>query len=231
MRSLAWVGMLGSIAHAQPADPAVTPGFVTIDRFDASTRAGVEASYLFFHVLEPPPGFADHFTSLRFDLYGHGVDPETGLGAYVQMPASHTAHKFGAEDTWALGDLDIGALYVVRGDLPALAIVVHAGLSLPTGARATDRFESNVYAGLARMNDFVLEIPRGVTIRIGASPLARFGPWFARGDADLDIKLSQDRGDLADNVLRLNLAAGVDVGLVAVSLESSNVFVSSPNGG
>jgi hypothetical protein len=229
---VAVVAFAAAKASAEPApDPAQSPGFVTIDRFDASVRAGVEASYVFLNSPTPPVGTVNEtLRSYRFDFYAQRVDPETNLGAYSQLPASRLVGELGT--TWSLGDLGVGGLYIAR---PAtmLAVVVHAGATLPTSSSGYNKTLSNEVAGFARLTDFVLEIPKGISVRAGASGLVRRDRWFLRVDLGLDVNLSDKQPQpplvQADAVLRLNLGLGVDFGIAALSLEVANIYISSPD--
>lgn len=65
-----------------------------------------------------------------------------------------------------------------------------------------------------------MHVPDATYVRLGVSPLIHVNRVFLRLDAGFDIGI--DDNNLADELVRLNVGGGVDLGVVAVSLELAN---------
>lgn len=222
----------------EPTDPDPThgPGFVTIDRQDAQSRVGVEASYLFYNTNN-----SNSVTPLRFNGYGQYVDAASGFGGYASLPISYinVSPPMGmSQSADGLGDLEVGGIWVPHISTPGVGVILHAGVTLPTGSSGKntgDGAAANILVGLSRLDDYYLVIPKGVSLRLGVSPVFRSGQFFARADFAIDANMSDEDsgmtgGKSADTILRVNLAAGADLGQVAVSAEVTNLYDSSANG-
>jgi hypothetical protein len=204
------------------------PGFITMDRFDASSRFGLEASYLF-------PNHTDgaDVTSLRFDLHGQWVDPYTGAGAYIQVPFSYLGTTQNSDDgpatsnsTTAIGDVEVGGLFLAVRQRN-VALVLRGGITLPTAPTSQDGSQSNLIAGYMRLTDIYLAVPDAVTVRASASLLVRNGQLFARADLGVDVNASAGQGVDADSFVHANVGVGVELGGVALMAESVNVYDTS----
>jgi hypothetical protein len=214
-----WV-VLGtsSAAFAQPiVEPvaATSPGFVTTDRMDATSRVGGELSYLFLS------GNADG-TAWRFDLHGQYVDPNTGFGGYASIP--FTLATGGGDSNTGGGDLEVGGFFIPKLATPGFSIVIRAGLTLPTASRdeGSSLVNSIVGAG-SRPSDLYQMIPRGTSLRLSLSPIVRSGNVFARADIGIDKNLDADGNAEIDAFLRLNAAVGIDLGNAAIMAELVNI--------
>ncbi len=181
------------------------PSFVTLDRADWSSRAGVEVSYV-------APSAATG-SVLRVDPYVQVVDPSTGLGGYAALPISD------ASSATAVGGLDVGGIYATHLWNAAYDLIVHLGLALPTGATDVAGSTANAIATSSRFADDVLALPDTTLLRFGMSPLWHRGRWFARGDLGFDFVLPVEHG----KPLHLNAAVGVDLDTVVLSVESVNL--------
>jgi hypothetical protein len=181
------------------------PSFVTLDRADWTSRAGVEASYV-------APNAATG-SVVRFDPYLQVVDPSTGLGGYAALPISY------ASSTTADGGLEVGGIYVTHLWDASYDLVVHLGIALPTGATDTPGATANAIATSSRFADDVLALPDTTLLRFGMSPIWRQGRWFARGDLGFDFVLPVEHA----KPLRLDAAVGLDLDTVVLSLESVNL--------
>ena len=80
---LAFVLLVSATAHADDAPPA--PGFVTLDRGDATSRVGIEASY----ELANNSGESTGDTVMRFEAHGQYVDPGLRVGGYAMIPITY----------------------------------------------------------------------------------------------------------------------------------------------
>lgn len=79
--------LLQPAGKAAEVDPTVSPGFVVIDQFDASSHVGIQMSYL-----EPnPQAFSGDPTVRRFEAHARHVDKAIGLGGYLQVPFAYAS--------------------------------------------------------------------------------------------------------------------------------------------
>lgn len=209
----------GALAERATPPP---PGFVMLDGFDASSRAGIDGTYI-----NPNTGGSDEgITLLRFSLHAHYVDAASGLGGYAQLPFSYGS---GSGDTITdVGDLELGAIYVPRFPDPRFGLVLHAGITAPTG-------EKGNAAALGLIESFIAtpqlynSLPEGITGKIGVSPTFRSGNVFAR--IDLSVDKNFDAADVSPTAgIHYNLGIGVDLGTVAIMAESANLSILSESG-
>ncbi len=214
---------------------ADAPSFTIMDRQDDVSRAGTEASYVF-------PGNTGSTRVFRFDLHGVFLDPDNGIGGYVQVPFSYVTGVVhgGSSSTNAsgAGDLELGGIYMATLQ-PNAKLVLHGGLTLPTASNDNGG-TANLLASFARLDDFYLVLPRAFSLRLGASPIIESGALFARLDVGLDVNLSADAttpgSTTADTVVRLNAGVGWHQDHVAVSVEVVNLHgaataIANSNGG
>ena len=186
--------------------------FVTLDRVGGDSAVGLEATY---------PAINDtngdqHSTVVHFDLHAHYVDPGSHFGGYINVPVSYLGTP-GVPSTTALGDIELGGVYALPTSMRELAVILHAGLDLPTGSK--DNAIANLIAeGDTRPRDVDSGIP-GFTLRLGVSPVVRSGALFARGDVDLDINLSNSAGDTAKPILTVSGGVGVQLASVVLTGE------------
>jgi hypothetical protein len=203
--------VLLAVAPAALAQRA--PDTATIDRGDGISKIGVDLGLVF---LEPPP----YDGALRIELYGQYVT-DMGLGFYGALPLSasfgddDTAPDVEDHDDAAVGNLDLGLLYVLDG--PTLSWVFRGGVGVPTASDDPDEVLTNYAAVWPRLTDAALAHPDATYIRLALSPLYHADKLFLR--ADLGFDLGIDDNDSADELVRLNVAGGIDLGAVALSLE------------
>jgi hypothetical protein len=225
------MGVLEASAAAQVApepvpDPANGPGFMTIDRGDATSRAGGELSYLF-----PRSNTGTSLTAMRFDLHGQYLDPR-GFGGYGQLPISYLRESAAgmSDSASAIGDVEVGGLYVAKVN-PNVAAVIRVGLTLPTAPADQKSLAANIIGELTRLDDLYQFIPKGTSARISVSPLFRQGQLFARLDVGIDTNLSADNSvSNVENIARVNAGVGYDAGNVALTAESVNLHSSGNSG-
>ncbi len=192
-----------------------SPDMATLDRGDGISKLGLDVGLTF---LDHPP----YDAALRLEPYGQLI-LQSGLGFYGALPISVSFGGDGnpeplPEDATALGNLDLGLLYVVTAG-PEVSFVLRGGLALPTASDGLDATATSYYASFPRMTDLALAYPDAWYLRLGVSPLIYLDRVFLRADLGVDIGLD-DEG--ADELLRLNVGAGVDLGPVALSLELAN---------
>jgi hypothetical protein len=209
-------------AHAQELaapDAAHAPGFVTLLRQDATSRIGGDLTY---HVLDN----GNDVTLLRLDLHAHYVNPTSGFGGYAQLPVTFA---FGNGDSeTGLGGAELGGIFIPKLSSPDIAVVLRAGLALPTVSDDDGGF-INLLATYLRPTDLYAQLPQAATLRLSASPMFRSGNFFARIDAGLDYNVFIDQGDRVDPAFLLNLGAGVDLGSVALMGELSTLVTTADN--
>src|SRR5688572_2367480 len=200
-------------AHAQRA-----PDMATLDRGDGISKFGLD---LAFSSIDSPI----YDATLRFELYGQYV-MESGLGFYGALPISRS---FGADDdpvdspdnATALGNVDLGVLYVLTRS-PSLSWVFRGGVALPTSSDDRDGATTNLFSVYPRLTDAALMVPDAFYVRLGVSPLIHVDNIFFRVDFGFDI--GSDDNDIADELLRINVGGGIDLGAVALSLELVNLY-------
>lgn len=199
-----------------PADPARAPGFVQIDRYDATSVAGGDLSYVSLD------GASEDVTVLRFQLGGRYVDRRSNVGGYVNLPITYASGN--GDSLTAIGNLEVGGILLPKlGEGSTVAL--HAGLTLPTADDDEDALV-NILATTARPQDLFLAIPQGTSLRLGASPMFRSGNVFGRVDVGIDININNGGGgDESDPLVHVNAGIGIDLGGAAVMGELSNVYL------
>lgn len=205
---------------AATATAAAGP-FVNIHRFDGNSRAGAEMTYVDFD------GNNDS-TLLRFDLHGQYIDPGTHLGGYLQLPIGYVTGENAAGESssdTALGNIEIGGIYIPQLQSQTMALVLHGGITLPT---APDDGSALVgtFAGLLRVHDLYQTLPKGTTIRLGASPMFYSGNVYGRIDIGVDINIDNADNEKADPAVHFNVGGGVwATPEIALTLEVSSLTV------
>jgi hypothetical protein len=209
--ALALLMGFASTAFAQRA-----PDMATLDRGDGITKLGFD---LGFSSLEQPP----YDAALRFELWGQYVT-NSGIGFYGALPISRSFGGEGppppdtsAENRTSLGNVDVGLLYVIESG-SVLSWVFRGGVVLPTSSDGRDPALTRYAAVTPRMTDLALA-SSDWALRLSVSPLLHADRLFLRADIGFDL----DIGDEDDHYLRLNIGGGVDLDVVALSLELVNM--------
>jgi hypothetical protein len=197
-----------------PVGPA---HFVTLDRFDDLDRVGAEISHFVAHTVSDT-GDESELDAWRIDAHGQFIDDATGIGGYITAPAGRL------ESHNRVGDVDVGLLYKPELASPALGLVIHAGLAVPSSRSGSGEVLGT--AMLSRVADTALAIPSGTTIRAGGSLLWDGGGVFARADAGIDGNLDA-AGDRADPIGRAGAGVGFIAGSSAIMGEASVARASS----
>jgi hypothetical protein len=193
---------------------AVEAQFVTLDRVDGRSRAGVDLSYSHFD--------SDVFdvTPLRFGLWGQYV-ADSGLGGLVALDLSYATGD--GESESSIGNLEVGALYAA--DLGAVQGVGRASLLIPTASDELADFATNVAGISSRLTDFSHSSANSTWLRLSASPVVRRDALLVRADAGVDLAVSTEEDFDADPFLHANLALGYLQGPHQLAVEIVNVFV------
>jgi hypothetical protein len=202
-------------ASTAAADDASPPDarFAVLDREDAHSHAGAEATWV------GVGGVARRVTLLRFDPHVAYVDPNLGIGGYVEMPLTLLSDE-GTTDA-ALGGLELGGSFA-RALTPELSGVVHAALVLPTASAGA--VDANTIASIARLPDLILASPKATSVRVGVSPVVRTGGVFARADLGFDFTVAADTPERLPHVA---VGVGYDTSGGLVALETAHLRVAS----
>jgi hypothetical protein len=210
--AVVFTSLVAGSAHAQRM-----PDMATLDRGDGITRLGLDFGAAFVDDDLGEATGAD--AALRFELFGQYVSRQ-GLGFYGALPISHLLSD--VEDETALGNLEVGGLYVIES--PAVSFVFRGGLALPTADDEAGVF-ANFLGVWSRLTDLALVVPDTTYVRLSFSPLYHAGGVFLRADIGLDLAVQS--GDEAllepENLFRLNVGGGVDLGTVALMAELVNI--------
>lgn len=196
-----------STAYAQRA-----PDLATLDRGDGITKLGFD---LGFSSLEKPP----YSAALRFELWGQYLT-NSGIGFYGALPISRSFGGEGpplpdADNATSISDLDLGLLYVTSGE--SLSWVFRGGVALPTATDGLAPGLTRYYATGPRLTDLALVSDQWY-VRLAISPLIHVDRLFLRADIGFDINADEDNY----HFLRLNVGGGIDLDVVALSLELVN---------
>ncbi len=201
------------------------PDMATLDRGDGITRLGLDFGAVF-----TDDDIVGIDAALRFDVFGQFV-AHSGLGLYGSLPISVLVAE-GDNDS-ALGNLEVGGLYVI--DSPTMSFVFRGGVALPTAADDDPgEIVANLVSTWARLTDLAQAIPDTTYVRLAFSPLYHDGGLFLRADLGVDLEVREDDdaiavglGDDPENLYRLNVGGGVDLGTVAIMAELVNLASSS----
>ena len=209
-------------APASLDDSGPTPAFSLLDRTSGESKIHVGFGYTFFD--EDNGLLGNDLSSQRVDVHGQYVDPVTGFGGYGVLTYGRISANDVSED--ALGNIEIGGLYQLRGEVP---VTLRAGLALET---ADDEDALIVaFSGFHRLGDILVNNPDTTTLRFAASPILRQGQTFFRIDAGLDVPLSDSDTFDVDALGRLNFGLGIDLGQAALQAELINLIALGDLGG
>jgi hypothetical protein len=203
------------VALAAGAGPALAqrmPDMATLDRGDGISRLGLDFGAAF---VDEEAG--DDNAALRFDFFGQFVTHQ-GFGVYGTLPLSRALVD--GEDESAIGNIDVGGLYVIES--PTLSLVFRGGVALPTADDDVDGFLTNYFATWTRLTDAALAIPNVTYLRLGFSPLFHANRLFLRADVGFDLAVAEDddaTGFEPGNLFRINVGGGFDLGSVALMAE------------
>jgi hypothetical protein len=208
----------------QPGDPTPPlppyedplPGFFTLDRVDASTRAGLQAGW---HNI-PSASLSDAFVA-RLEPYGQFVLPNKAGGFYGHIPFVHR-FDFGSGDTSAIGNLELGGFFLPTRKSE---FVLRAGIAAGTASDSVAGRAANLESQFERLTDYVLTVPRQTTLRLSGSTVRQWDTIFLRADLGLDVALDKpsDLSNAASVFGRANVAAGVRAAGLDFTLELVNL--------
>ena len=201
------------------------PDMATLDRGDGITRLGLDFGAVF-----TDDDIVGIDAALRFDVFGQFV-AYSGLGLYGSLPISVLVAE-GDNDS-ALGNLEVGGLYVI--DSPTMSFVFRGGVALPTSADDDiEEILANLLGTWSRLTDVAQAVPNATYVRLAFSPVYHDGGLFLRADVGVDLEVKEHEntiavapGDDPDNLVRVNVGGGIDLGTVAVMAELVNLASSS----
>jgi hypothetical protein len=204
--------MLAGVAHAQRA-----PDLATLDRGDGISKFGLDLSIV---SIDTP--YYD--AALRFEPHGQYVT-QSGFGIYGAFPITKSFgdsdNPMDPEPALAIGNLELGGLFVITNS-PRVSWVFRLGVAIPTASDDRDGAATNSVALWPRLTDAALAIPDAWYVRAAFSPLFHVDRLFLQFDLGLDIGTGDNNND--SEFLRLNLGGGIDLGVVALSLELANLY-------
>lgn len=226
LRTLGIVALvLASTVAPRSANAQRAPDMATLDRGDGISKIGLDLGFSF---LEFPP----YESALRLELHGQYVT-RSGFGIYGALPF---AMSFGAasdaedpdppdllpNNATAFGNLEVGGLYIATMS-PRFSLVFRGGLALPTASSGRDASATLYSATYPRLTDVALASDAWY-LRLAVSPLLYANKLFFRADIGFDIGFDDSDGFGDENELfRFNVGGGVDLGVVALSLELVNL--------
>lgn len=192
-------------AHADPA-------FTTIDRYDSTSKAGASVTWLNID--------AARQGGQRLEVYGQYLVPR-GFGGYAALSGARSTAD-GLDDIWTAGNTEVGGLWA-DPNIP-FRTVLRAGVVLATAGDGVDDTFANLQATYPRHTD-MSHVTGAVTwLRLAMSPRLRRGKGFYRLDLGVDAPILGDGKDDANTLLRFNIAAGLDTGNAAATVELANLI-------
>jgi hypothetical protein len=212
--------LVGTVAHAEPGDPTFDP--MSMDRHTPLTTLSFDLGY---EVYDEPANTDINVMSLN--IAGQFIS-RTGVGAYFALPLTYLDYDTPlVEDSeMALGNIELGGIYTKF--FSRAALVVHAGIALPT-AQDEDLAGLQAAGAFTRLSDLPHRVVNSTWLRLGISPMGRSGSFLWRADAGIDLALDEDSTDISP-IFHVNVGGGVDLGAVQLLGELVNVFTDDEAG-
>jgi hypothetical protein len=215
---------LMAVAGTASAQPGVeVPAGVTTD------RAGTEREMATLDVgFVNYDGFSNLAYAARVDFYGQllGRAGAHRAGFYLALPYARIETSFGDDAMSSLGNLELGGLLVIRRSANT-DVVLRGGFVLALEHRYDGEGENwdimvPMMTGYGRVTDYMTTYPGLSWLRASGSVLHRQAPYFVRADLGVDVP-EEDMLSSSGPFTRLNVAAGVELGPVAVLGELANL--------
>lgn len=144
-RMLLTVGPLLAVLHGGvAAEP-----FVTLERFDADSRAGAEVTGVVAAV--------DPASRFRLDAHGHYVPPGSGWGGYAQALGGYDRYSAPRAD---VAHAEAGGIYMPDLSSTTITLVLHGGLAYVPGAAAVTLGVSPIY----RTDELTVRVDVGLDV-------------------------------------------------------------------
>lgn len=195
-----------------PTSDAADAQFLTLDRVDGVSRAGVELSYI-------SVDSDDTLTPVRLGLWGQYVAP-SGVGGFGALDLSYLGTDGDSET--AIGNLEVGALYAAN--LASIQGVGRASILLPTAGDELGEFVTNFVGIGSRITDLTHAYPNSTWLRLSASPIVRRPNFLLRADLGIDIALHVEDDEDIDPIAHGNLAAAYVQGPHQLGAEFVTLF-------
>ena len=204
LTAVALAGARG-LALAHGPDAIFDP--LTMDHHTPVSTLDVDFAYVAY---DEPPNV--DVTVMGFAIHGQYVT-RRGAGGYLSLPLSYLdTNVLGPlvtdDSELAVGNFELGGLWS-RYVTHHAAIVLHAGIALPTAADDGIAAAQSL-ASSPRYGDLVQRVPDSTWFRFGLSPMGRVGTLFWRADVGLDLALDEDSSDISP-VFRINVGGGIDL--------------------
>ncbi len=224
--ALATVTLAGARGTALAHGPDAIFDPLTMDHHTPVSTLDVDFAYVAYD----EPDNLD-FTIFGISLAGQYVTPQ-GIGGYLSIPMSYVSVEgtvnippfppiTSSDSELMLGNLELGGLYSKYLTAHS-AIVLHAGIALPTAADNDDGDNPvAAFQGLAsspRYGNLVHRVTNSGWFRLGVSPMGRAGKLFWRADVGIDLAFDEDDSDLSP-IFRVNLGGGLDLRTVHLQVE------------
>lgn len=207
-----------SSAYAQ--DATATPGTITLDRMDGSTRVSAQVGFDKIDRVKLSDGFA-----MRYELFADFVLPNRLVGLFSQVAVAHLfdfSSRPNSSDYTALSNWEIGAYFM---PFHTSDLILRASIALPTASESFGRVETNYLVLFEGLTDFVLAVPNYTTLRLSASTVRQNQIGFFRADLGFDAVVDRPStpGDQPRVFFRANVAGGIHLGTVDLTAELVNL--------
>jgi hypothetical protein len=196
--------------------PESLPGFMTLDRMDSQSRAGIQVAWTKIDAVSLSDGFV-----MRFEPYAQVLLPGRPVGFYGHLPFTHL-FNFNGSDATGVGNLELGGFFLPMNNSD---VILRVGLALSTASDSGNELIANVIAPpLDRLTDVLLVAPNYTTGRLSVSTFQRNGDFFFRADGGFDLVI--DKPSTIANVpsvfFRANIGGGIRVQEVDLTAELVN---------
>jgi len=208
--------IIGLAALTMAPGIASADQFALMDRVEGGTSAEVTLGAIIFEDVDGIVLKNDYHLQIGLDEFG----------VYAFIPTTHLIGE-GSNYT-AIGNIEAGL--VGQSEFSGFSLSYRFGVSAPTAGGSADTV-INLFGALADPGNLTAGMTDILGIRSSVSPEIDLGPVFVRADVGTDVLIGV--GDASDNVeilLRVNAAAGIDLGAVQIAAESVNVFVLTESG-
>ncbi len=193
--------------------------FALMDRVEGGTGAEVMLGAI---IVEDADGLVvknDYHFQLGLDAFS----------AYAFIP---TTHIVGDGSNTAMGNIEAGI--VGKTEFSGLSMAYRFGISAPTASSSDGLADmvTNALGALADPSNITAGMLDVVGIRSSISPEIDLGPVFVRADIGTDVLIGVGdySSDTAEVLVRVNAAAGFDLGGVQLAAESVNAIMLTESG-
>jgi hypothetical protein len=140
------------------------------------------------------------------------------MGLYGQRPISRVfvSDEAGGGSATGVGNLDAGVYGLPLGGND---LILRAGLMLGIASDSGDARDANIITAYERVTDLLLAAPNTTMLRLSASTVQQRDGLFFRGDVGLDLVIAQDGNSGRDLFGHLNVAGGVRLPAVDLSVK------------